>query len=58
VQQGLQDGTIDPERWESYLKLEKELHYVALKQDARARLEEQNKWKKIVKEQKRNKKRF
>lgn len=58
VQQALQEGIIDPDRWENYLKLEKELHYLALKQDARARLAEQNKWKKIIKEQKRNKKGF
>lgn len=49
VQQALSAGTLDLQRWESYLKLSKELSYLARKLDKFAELAEKKKWKKIHK---------
>ncbi len=50
VRAALEDGALDPERYQNYRKLQKELHYLALKQDDFARRNEQKKWKKLSRE--------
>lgn len=45
VRRGLEDGTLPEDRYQSYLKLRRELHYLEMKQDIRVRLEEQAIWK-------------
>ena len=50
VQAALASGALDEGRYESYLKLRKELHYLARKQDQRLQAEEKAKWKNIHKE--------
>ncbi|MGE5554375.1 MAG: ribosome small subunit-dependent GTPase A [Betaproteobacteria bacterium] len=47
VRQALEDGSLDPARYESYLKLQKELAYLERRQDQRAQLAEKEKWKRI-----------
>ena len=47
IQQALREGTLNPGRWQSYLKLKKELQFLAIRQDQKARLAEKAKWKKI-----------
>jgi len=49
VQQALEDGTLDQRRFFNYQKLQKELSYLARKQDQKASLAEKEKWKKITK---------
>lgn len=49
VQQALEDGTLDERRFLNYQKLQKELSYLARKQDQKASLAEKEKWKKITK---------
>jgi ribosome biogenesis GTPase len=48
VQQALEDGTLDPQRFNSYQKLQKELKYQNRKQDKTAELLEKERWKKII----------
>jgi ribosome biogenesis GTPase len=48
VQQALDDGTLESARWQSYVKLQKELHYLGRRQDHKARVIESEKWKKIA----------
>ncbi len=48
VQSAMEDGTLDPERFESYLKLQQELAYLAQRQDALAQRNERNRWKKLT----------
>lgn len=50
VQAALADGTLEPRRWESYRKLQRELRHVAAKADVRLRLADRDKWKKVHKE--------
>ncbi|GAB4226463.1 MAG: ribosome small subunit-dependent GTPase A [Elainellaceae cyanobacterium] len=50
VQVAIDQGILDPDRLLSYQKLNREVAYVARKQDQRAQLEEKAKWKKINKE--------
>jgi ribosome biogenesis GTPase len=50
VQEALADGTLEPRRWESYRKLQRELRHVAAKADVRLRLADRDKWKKVHKE--------
>lgn len=50
VRAAVQAGTLDASRFENYLKLQKELHYLALRQDDFARRQQQKKWKKLCKE--------
>ncbi|NEO32556.1 MAG: ribosome small subunit-dependent GTPase A [Symploca sp. SIO3C6] len=57
VQQALSEGTIDYQRFLSYQKLQKELDYLARKQDQKAYLDEKKRWKKISKSLRRIKKR-
>jgi ribosome biogenesis GTPase len=47
VQAALEDGTLDRERFENYLKLQDELAYLARRQDALAQQTERNRWKKL-----------
>ncbi|WP_099156563.1 ribosome small subunit-dependent GTPase A [Virgibacillus ndiopensis] len=49
VQEALESGELSEERFQSYLKLQRELAYEKRKQDQKARLEEKNKWKKVSK---------
>ena len=46
----LADGRLDPGRWEGYRKLQRELHHLAMRQDARLRQAEVARWKQISKE--------
>lgn len=57
VQQALLDGTLDEERLKNYQKLQQELDYLSRKQDQKAYLAEKEKWKKITKFQRKNRKR-
>ena len=50
VQAALADGTLDEERYRSYLKLKRELRYLAGKQDQRVRIAEHGKWKQIARQ--------
>jgi ribosome biogenesis GTPase / thiamine phosphate phosphatase len=47
VKAALGDGTLDPARFNSYRKLQRELRAIAAKSDARIRIEERRKWKQI-----------
>jgi ribosome biogenesis GTPase len=49
VKQALTDGTLDMERYNHYLKLQKELAYLARKEDRVLQAAEKEKWKKIHK---------
>jgi ribosome biogenesis GTPase len=53
IQRALEDGALAGERWESYLKLERELAWQRRKHDPEAASEERSKWKRIHKEQRR-----
>lgn len=48
VQEALADGTLAPERWESYLKLEAELAHLERRLDKRAQSEERKRWKALT----------
>ena len=50
VQSGIADGSLDGERFESYRKLQRELHYLEIRHDARARSEARKRWRAINKE--------
>jgi ribosome biogenesis GTPase / thiamine phosphate phosphatase len=50
VQSGLADGSLDGERFQSYQKLQRELHYLEIRHDARARSEVRKRWRAINKE--------
>ncbi len=45
VKEALADGTLSPERWESYLKLERELAHLERRLDKRAQAEQRKRWK-------------
>ncbi|MGB3091934.1 MAG: ribosome small subunit-dependent GTPase A [Candidatus Zixiibacteriota bacterium] len=47
VQEALERGTLDAGRMRSYSKLSKELKYLAIRKDQRARLDNEKFWKKI-----------
>jgi len=53
VRAGLEDGSLDSGRYESYLKLRREVRYQARKNDQRLRIAEQNRWKRIHREMRR-----
>ncbi len=57
VRQALEDGTLEPERFASYQKLQKEMNYLTRKQDLREQLKEKERWKKLTARHKRNYKR-
>lgn len=58
VKRALEDGTLDRGRYNNYVKLQRELAYLARKEDQKAQLIEKEKWKKIHKEFKQRKPRF
>ena len=47
IREALAEGAIDPARYESYEKLQKELSYLARKQDIRSTIAEKKRWKKL-----------
>lgn len=47
VLEALNRGTLDTKRFQSYLKLKKELRYLAIRKDQKVRIAEKTKWKKI-----------
>ncbi|RKN85078.1 ribosome small subunit-dependent GTPase A [Paenibacillus ginsengarvi] len=47
VQEALRSGSLSADRYESYLKLQRELAYLARKEDAALRHKEKERWKKI-----------
>lgn len=47
IQDALKEGTLERKRFRSYLKLKKELRYLAARKDQKARLVEKDKWKKL-----------
>ncbi|HLF19494.1 MAG TPA: ribosome small subunit-dependent GTPase A, partial [Bacteroidota bacterium] len=48
VRSALDNGTLSTQRWKSYLKLQRELHYLFLKQNEKAARLEKEKWKKLM----------
>jgi ribosome biogenesis GTPase len=56
VQQALLDGSLDEDRFRNYQKLQQELDYLNRKQDQKAYLVEKERWKKITKFQRKNRK--
>jgi ribosome biogenesis GTPase / thiamine phosphate phosphatase len=48
IKRALADGSLDVGRFQSYVKLQRELRFVASKSDVRLRIEERKKWKQIV----------
>jgi len=50
VRAALEDGTLLPERWDSYLKLQGELEHLERKLDKRAASEARKKWKTLSQE--------
>ncbi|MBD1913346.1 MULTISPECIES: ribosome small subunit-dependent GTPase A [unclassified Leptolyngbya] len=49
VETAIAEGTLDPERFASYQKLQRELQHLARKQDMSAQLAEKKRWKQIHK---------
>lgn len=47
IKNAIEKGMLDADRFQSYSKLRKEIHYLEIHQKHRARLEERAKWKKI-----------
>ncbi|AZB44807.1 ribosome small subunit-dependent GTPase A [Bacillus sp. FJAT-42376] len=56
IQAALEEGVLETERYESYKKLQKELAFLARKEDKKAQAEEKAKWKQISKSMKKHKK--
>jgi ribosome biogenesis GTPase len=50
IKAALEDGTLDPERWESFLKLEREQAFHDRKDDPAAQAEARRRWKALGKE--------
>jgi len=50
IRAALENDEIDPDQWQSYLKLQKEVYHQKLKEDRRLLEQERNKWKKITKD--------
>ena len=50
VKAALADGTLGPERWESYLSLQAELAHLERRIDKRAASEERKRWKSVSKQ--------
>ncbi|HET7578198.1 MAG TPA: ribosome small subunit-dependent GTPase A [Bacillales bacterium] len=48
IQEALEDGTLDQDRFNNYLKLQRELAFLERKTNKRLQREERNKWKKIA----------
>jgi ribosome biogenesis GTPase len=49
VRDALESGELPERRWESYVKLQREARWMAMRHDARLRAEERAKWKRITK---------
>ena len=49
VREALEEGTLDRKRFVNYQKLQKEQHYLSVRQDKKAALVEKEKWKQIHK---------
>ena len=49
VEAGLESGDIDQDRWDSYLKYQREVAFLAEQQDASVRLQKKANWKKFSK---------
>lgn len=50
VRAALESGELPERRWESYLKLQREARWMAMRHDARLRAEERARWKRVHKE--------
>ena len=50
VRAALESGELPERRWESYVKLQREARWMAMRHDARLRAEERSRWKRITKE--------
>lgn len=50
VRDALASGTLRPERFRSYRKLQREIEYTTLRQEQSARLIEKNRWRKVARE--------
>jgi ribosome biogenesis GTPase / thiamine phosphate phosphatase len=48
VQDALREGALDPDRFENYLKLQRELAYLDRRKDAFAERAERNRWKRLT----------
>jgi len=48
VKAALADGSLEPGRFQSYRKLQRELRSIAARSDARLRIEDRKKWKKVA----------
>jgi ribosome biogenesis GTPase len=48
VKAALADGSLDNGRFQSYRKLQRELRSIAVRSDARLRIEDRKKWKKVA----------
>jgi ribosome biogenesis GTPase len=48
INRAIDDGNLKQERFNSYVKLQKELNYLNLRQNVKANIIEKNKWKKIA----------
>jgi ribosome biogenesis GTPase / thiamine phosphate phosphatase len=56
VREALAEGTLPDERWESYLKLQRELEHLERKLDPRLRSEERKRWASIEKQHRQRRK--
>ena len=54
VKSALEDGRLAPDRYDSYKKLEREIAYLARRQDQNLQRQENEKWKKLTAEHKRS----
>jgi ribosome biogenesis GTPase len=50
VRAALDSGELPERRWASYVKLQREARWMAMRHDARLRAEERSKWKRITKD--------
>src|SRR6185437_9938202 len=50
LREAIRTGALDPERLASYEKLKRELHYLEIRLDKRARAEERKRWRHVHKE--------
>jgi ribosome biogenesis GTPase / thiamine phosphate phosphatase len=57
ISQAISNGELDVDRYQSYLKLQRELAYLVRKEDQRAQAAERDKWKKIGQQQRQSRKR-
>jgi len=50
VREALESGALPERRWESYVKLQREARWMAMRHDARLKAEEKARWKRVTKE--------